>query len=634
MLPLALLVLGAAGSVGCGDDEDVPPGPDGGADAGSPDGGSPDAGGPDGGPSCVTCTDPEVCGEPAQTAACPLAADGRLCSADCWCWEYPLPHGYTLKGAHFRAPDDGWAVGELGHIQHWDGTRWTRIASGTTADLKGIHAVSATEVWAVGAKGTVVRSTGGAFSPVASGTQSDLSSVWAPGSGDLWAVGAGGVVLRNRGPGFSLETSGTTQTLNDVWGSGPSDVWLVGEKGTLLHHDGTALSAIPSGTDLPLYEVTGSGPGDVWSVTSEDPCLFCDDYGIVYRVSTAGLEQRLRSSDQFFHVFAASPTAVLVTGEDNFRWTGTAWQDLPVGVSGVMAGAGADDVWVFGVAGAVSRWNGSAWVNQLPVRDESMLDVHGSGPTDVWAVESDQVLHWDGSTWTRSAAPGAGPLAHFRGVYAAASDAAWAVTSESSRARIHRWSGTAWSEEYAEDTLGLQAVHGSSRTDVWAVGANGAAVHRDGTGWTRVSTGSTQTLTDVWTHGPSLAVAVGNGGTVLHWNGTAWTAMASGTRQALNSVWGSGPSDIWAAGAGGTLLHFDGTSWSTACSGTGAALDAVWGTSATDVWAAGSGGTLLRLRNGKWVPQRSGARHGYRGLWAASATELWLVGDSAILHKR
>ena len=89
--------------------------------------------------TCPTCTDPEVCGDPAPTGSCALADGGRVCSADCWCWEYPLPHGYTLKGAHFRAPNDGWAVGELGHVQHWDGTRWTRVPGGTAADLRDIH---------------------------------------------------------------------------------------------------------------------------------------------------------------------------------------------------------------------------------------------------------------------------------------------------------------------------------------------------------------------------------------------------------------------------------------------------------------------------------------------------------------
>ncbi len=626
---LALLLVGLCAGTGCNSDDPRPPEDP--RDAGS----RPDAG-PDGG-GCATCDDPDRCGAPAQTAPCALAGAGGFCSEDCWCWEAPLPHGNAIQNAHFRAPDDGWAVGAGGFIQHWDGTRWTRVPSGTRAALNGVHAVSATDVWVVGGGGTVLRSTGGAFGAVDAGTRDSLSSVWASGPDDVWAVGAGGTAVRYRGGGFQPVGTGTSQALNDVWGSSANDVWLVGNGGTLRRYDGSTVSSIDSGTDLPLFAVTGTGPNDIWSVTAEDPCLTCNDYGIVYRVSPQGLEERLRLSDMFFDVFAASPSMVMVSGEGpRYRWDGAAWQRLSSRGDGFLAGSGPDDVWIFEPSGGVERWNGTAWT---PVTEafSGAFDVHGSSADDVWAVNTLNLLRRTGGTW--SAVPLGTPLESgesFTGVYAASPSAVWLVADDFSptRGRVIRWDGTSLTQEHVLEGQELEAVHGSSGSDIWAVGTGGAAVHRDGTGWTSLPTGATATLYDVWVHGPSLAVAVGAEGTIQVWNGTAWSAMTSGTTVPLHSVWGSGPTDIWAAGASGTLLHFDGTRWSPACSGTAASLSAVWGVSSTAVWAAGENGTLLRFDGTKWRPERTHTPRGFGGLWAASATDVWAVGSRAVLHKR
>ncbi|WP_164019613.1 WD40/YVTN/BNR-like repeat-containing protein [Pyxidicoccus trucidator] len=629
-LSFALLVMGALALGGCEPDPDEPPPvEDAGTDAGS--GG--DAGS-DGGTPCGFCVEPEVCGGRGNPTSCAIPAASRECSEDGWCWEYPLPHGYTLNNAHFLATQDGWAVGESGRIQHWDGTRWTRVASGTTSELLGVHAVSATETWAVGRDGTVLRSSGGAFSAVDAGTRQHLQSVWASGSSDLWAVGAAGTVVRNRGSGFQAVDAGTTQRFNDVWGSSPEDVWLVGEGGTVRHHDGNALASISTNTTLPLYEVTGTGPNDVWAVTSEDPCLFCDDYGIVYRVSTTGLEERLRISDQFFHVFAAAPQTMLVAGEGpRYRWDGSSWLRLSSGQNGTMAGASPNDVWLFGRHGHLERWNGSAWSTTAPNRRVStVLDIHGSSANDVWAVDNEgRVLHWNGGGWT-SSEPIQLLRANVQGVYAASPSEVWMVTSQSGD-EIVRWNGTGFADEPTLDPQGLMAIHGSSATDIWAVGLAGEALHRDATGWTRIATGVTATLNDVWVQGPSLAVAVGSAGTIMLWSGSAWSPMTSGTDKDLLSVWGTGASDLWAVGAEGTLLHFNGTAWSAVASGTQVRLNAVWGVSATEVWAVGDNGTLLKRSGAQWVSERTGMARPLNALWAPAASDVWLGGVSAVLRK-
>jgi hypothetical protein len=241
------------------------------------------------------------------------------------------------------------------------------------------------------------------------------------------------------------------------------------------------------------------------------------------------------------------------------------------------------------------------------------------------------VLHWNGGGWS-AAKPIELLLRDLQGVFALSPSEVLLVSSSSGQ--VIRWNGTHYVNEPGSDHSGLMAIHGSSATDIWAVGRQGNALHRDGTGWTRIATDATTvTLNDVWVHGPSLAVAVGDSGTVRMWNGSAWSTMSSGTSAALTSVWGSGPSDIWAAGAGGTLLRFNGTAWLPVASGTTANLNAVWGTSSTAVWAAGNNGTLLRFDGTRWTSERTGTRRNLGAVWAASASDLWLAGDTVVLHK-
>src|SRR5215472_9053662 len=52
-----------------------------------------------------------------------------------------------------------------------------------------------------------------------------------------------------------------------------------------------------------------------------------------------------------------------------------------------------------------------------------LAGVWGSGPTDVWVVGYNQIVHWDGNTWSASPA-NVGPLS---GVWGTSSSDVWAV---------------------------------------------------------------------------------------------------------------------------------------------------------------------------------------------------------------
>ena len=131
-----------------------------------------------------------------------------------------------------RASSPGaWAVGyystssgQKSLILHWNGTRWTHVASPgpLNSELKSVNAVSPSDAWAAGDDST------------SSGEPKTLILRW---NGTTWATVA------------SPDPGGTTGTaLNGVSALSPSDAWAVGStdpfgshgKTVILHWNGTS----------------------------------------------------------------------------------------------------------------------------------------------------------------------------------------------------------------------------------------------------------------------------------------------------------------------------------------------------------------------------------------------------------
>ena len=72
------------------------------------------------------------------------------CTGDGLCWEAPLPFGMNLRDVSAVTANDVWAVGAMGTILHYDGTRWSITPSGTLDDLQGISASPGNNAWIAG----------------------------------------------------------------------------------------------------------------------------------------------------------------------------------------------------------------------------------------------------------------------------------------------------------------------------------------------------------------------------------------------------------------------------------------------------------------------------------------------------
>lgn len=218
---IGLVALGGCGSHGAGQ----MPGGDAGPEDGSSDDGAAGDGAPDG----------------AEPAPGPWTMRG-ICSKDAWCWEHPLPQGNLLNDTWAAATNDVWAVGNAGTILHFDGTRWTPVASGTTANLTAIHGLGASDAWAVADSGAIAHYDGTAWTITTTIEHASLDEVWALSATDVWAAGetdmptpgaGSGAVYRFDGASWTkLNTDfgpGVTSPVRGLWGSSANDMLRDGE---------------------------------------------------------------------------------------------------------------------------------------------------------------------------------------------------------------------------------------------------------------------------------------------------------------------------------------------------------------------------------------------------------------------
>jgi hypothetical protein len=225
-------------------------------------------------------------------------------------------------------------------------------------------------------------------------------------------------------------------------------------------------------------------------------------------------------------------------------------------------------------------------------------------------------------------------------VYGATTDCLDAVWGSSSsdvfavgqEGTILHYDGKAWSTMTSGTTGDLWGVWGSSSSDIFAVGDRNTIQHYDGKAWSSVTSGMNAFYYGVWGSSSSDVFAVGVGGVIIHYDGKTWSSMTSGTTCNLCGVWGSSSSDVFAVGQEGTILHYDGKAWSIINTNTNKnSLIRVWGSSSSDIFAVGVGGTLLHYDGKVWNTMISGTDNTLWGLWGSSPSDVFAMGEKGTI---
>ncbi|APR83620.1 BNR repeat domain protein [Minicystis rosea] len=202
-------------------------------------------------------------------------------------------------------------------------------------------------------------------------------SVWGSSSTDVYVVGGPlgnsgfeAVVQHFDGTTWKKLAPGGADSFWWVSGSGPDDVWMTGEHGRITHWDGKAFQDHPALTTATLWGVWAASPTDAWAVGG---------------TPEGG---------------TAAPNDVVL------HWDGTAWsqETLPMMLGRSLNkvwGTSSTDLYAIGEAGTVWHRKGTTWSLETNPATSNLLTVFGCSATDVYAVGGQDVLHSDGSTWTK-----------------------------------------------------------------------------------------------------------------------------------------------------------------------------------------------------------------------------------------
>ena len=309
--------------------------------------------------------------------------------------------------------------------------------------------------------------------------------------GSSGAAGSGGWLLQGA---WESVPSGTTKNLMTVYGFGAADVWIGGEKGTLLHWDGATLKPAAAAISNDIGTIFGTTAMDVWALSAlpTDPLSAVSMHKTsgdwfpgptpkvvdpdVTKLSFTGMFGR--NKDELW----ATDRAININDKPSgiYKWDGSAWTYQFDGNLDGIWGASSGPIWAVGAGGTLRRYD-----DKWSIADSDLAGplhaVHGTGPTDVWAVGTTKVADGVGDAF------------------------------------IMHYDGTAWAAAQVSSKTDLRAVVARSATDAWAMGSAGGVLHWDGTAWTVSESLGNQTLRAAWTNNQEMWL-VGDGGVVFHYH--------------------------------------------------------------------------------------------------------------------
>jgi len=245
--------------------------------------------------------------------------------------------------------------------------------------------------------------------------------------------------------------------------------------------------------------------------------------------------------------------------------TGACWSDLSAGGTlRAVAGSGTGELWAVGAGNAVVHWDGSTWSADCTVSSSPLLAIWSAGPGETWAVgEGRVIVRWDGQRWSRQPDPSRG-TAPFVQVWGAGGHVFVLARDE-----VLHFDGRTWSHTGLDGMVTLGFDFGQFRdlsvtgpNDAW-IAAERGVIHWDGQNWSlSLTSPRADNGQSVWAAGPGEVWTVGQdldrGGGFAWLDGPAnWRPFVAAPLPALTSIRGAGPEAF--ATSDSTVLRWDGT---------------------------------------------------------------------------
>lgn len=572
-----------------------------------------------------------------------IPENSGTCTGDGFCWQHPAPFGAHLNGVWGSGPNDVWAVGNSGVIAHFDGSEWSFVASPTVSNLNDVWGFSNDDVWIVGENGEAYHFDGNDWDQLDPDlvAGADLFAAWGSAPDDLWFAGQG--LYRYLGDDQVEPYSGGGEFAR-ISGSGPNDVRTINSRGYLYTWDGTdwEVDENPGYWDNNITSIWMSAPDNLWVSSYTESVAHFDGESWTQAIGTGDLgeiEARTIVGTSSENVWFLGGRVVHFDGTEFAEVTGPgpemlndSWMDATgnqgwaVGSFGrlirfsegqwtVFGGAAYDpsrpldfwlglidvfaldddNAWAVGY-GTILRFDGENW-SEIPDAPQGTWEkVWASSPDDLWvAGEFNDLVHWDGETWTTITADTYFITPH--DMWGVSADNMWFAADSS----IFHWDGSTMSAvfELELDEQYILEIDGSSPNNIWAVTFEG--LYRfDGTQWEQIPNTFDDPSLALRVFGPDDVWVTHGDGTVRRWDGTDWTTPpqidfvrddTDGT--VVFNLTGLSPDDLWAITDSGDAYHFDGSCWALAAS-MGTNINRVSQTPSGTLFAVGEYGSILR----------------------------------------
>ncbi|MDP3153569.1 MAG: hypothetical protein Q8N23_12905 [Archangium sp.] len=605
------------------------------------------------------------------------ASEGAICRNG-FCWEYPLPQGNDLKAVWGKSASDVWMVGSVGTVLHWNGTRLENHSP---------LFPSSTQLNSVWSNGDVVLVVGETQLSSNSGPMKPMRLLVDGGwVAETWNAGPQPELLSIRGNGLDIQAVGLSGVIAR---RSPTGVWQprifeqlpdasanISLTSIAFDDAGTCLAAVSidlhgigpcdgGALELTLAPDSNVAINGLWST---GPGIF--HAGIIKQVSPSATEGQLwlRSADGGWAQeraagtgcaagFARGPVSVAYCGITEL-WQGTpptagpleGLQNQYLPYNGLWTPADSyEGGWLVGGNGGMLRHQNGEWVQ----RRQGV----GANFSGLWVDGQREVVVGDGSlSYNRSLGEWIfggvnGSNVNLKDLWIAPDDTFRVYVGDGRRLfEGARGSMAQPISVPVDDTFqgNLNAVWGTSRNDLWAVGDEGEIWHRDAVGWSRnlFFPDGGPDLFDIDGRSDGSAYIVGQGCVVLRRDPTAdggWLNIKDpGCTDDLKGVWAAPPNgvafELMAVGTRGDRA------WQRSTTGAWSATDpkgrtefhSVWGTAANNIYASGEDGVLSHFTGtGTWEVIETGTRWPLRSVrgrrLGTGETELYLIGENATI---
>jgi hypothetical protein len=203
------------------------------------------------------------------------------------------------------------------------------------------------------------------------------------------------------------------------------------------------------------------------------------------------------------------------------------------------------------------HYDGARWTKIDTGVGDDLWWLHAVGPDEIRVVgKNGTILAYHPSSGKLEKRSAPMPKTLF-GVWSASASDVWYVGGDpGASGAVYRDDGATIRSVMTASSAFFK-VHGTSASDVWIVGEGGAAIHWNGTSFSRIATPTQTTLFTV--HGASsdrlFAVGgFGDQGAIIAWNGTSWTSETpSPSTPAMNGVFALGDGSAYAGGYNGHI---------------------------------------------------------------------------------